>query len=295
MTLAWPVGKGCTGRMAAEKRPEVVVRAFAGLRPPDGHRLIMSGDGPQRPEVEHLVRELDLADTVDLVGVVSADRLRELLRAGDILVLPSTREGIAISVLEAMSCGLAVVATDVGGQSELVDASTGVLIPADGDEATTVRVIEVLDRLSADRDRRTRLGVSARERAVESFGVEAMLARFEAAFATARRFHEDDPRSVTPRVTARAMATLAIALHRADQDERQRSGGGTINTPVDDGGITSGAETSTYGVLMQAFGRPYRWLKARYPGSATAARDRIRSITGYDRPDPDGSSSDEAG
>jgi glycosyltransferase involved in cell wall biosynthesis len=123
-------------------------------------RLILVGDGPERPAVEAQVRELNIADKVQLLGT-RADVAR-LLHGADAFLLTSTSEGIPLTVIEAMAAGLPVVATNVGGLAEVVaDGVTGFLAPAKDDAALAGHAL----RLAADAGLRRRMGLAGRARA----------------------------------------------------------------------------------------------------------------------------------
>ena len=154
------------GRLKAPKDTATLLRALAMLRA-DGFQALIVGDGPDRPALEELVRQLGLDGRVRLEG--ERHDVAELLAAADVFVLSSRSEGLPVSVLEAMAACLPVVASDVGGVSELVvDGETGVLVrPGDADE-----LAGALDGLIGDADRRRLLGHSGRERAERLFDLE---------------------------------------------------------------------------------------------------------------------------
>jgi len=102
----------------------------------------------------------------------------EVLSSYDVFLQASHSEGFSNSILQAMACGRPVVATDVGGNRELVDAASGVLVAA-GDRAGVVRALE---EMLADPERRRRAGLAARERAVTTFSKARMVERYEDAF-----------------------------------------------------------------------------------------------------------------
>jgi glycosyltransferase involved in cell wall biosynthesis len=151
------------GRLKAPKDPVTLLRALAALPTEDFDALIV-GDGPDRPAVEELTAQLGLAGRVRLEG--ERRDVAELLAASDVFVLSSWSEGLPVSVLEAMAAGLPVVASDVGGVSELVlDGETGILVrPGDPD-----RLAEALGGLLSDPDRRRLLGEAGRARAERLF------------------------------------------------------------------------------------------------------------------------------
>jgi L-malate glycosyltransferase len=137
-------------------------------------RLVLVGDGPERPGIEALVRNLNLGDHVRLLG--TRQDVGRLLPGGDVFLLTSVSEGIPVTVLEAMAAGLPVVATDVGGVAEVVkDGQTGLLAPPAEAEALARHVL----RLAADPGGRGRMGLAGRERAFALFSEEQMLAAYD--------------------------------------------------------------------------------------------------------------------
>lgn len=116
------------GRLSEEKGPRYLVEALAAL-PTNTVRCLMVGDGPQMTEIEQLVAKHQLSPYITLVGYTR--QYQDYLAQSDVLVLPSQRENFPLSILEAMSAGLAVIAANVGGVSEqVVDGQTGFLFPA---------------------------------------------------------------------------------------------------------------------------------------------------------------------
>ena len=110
--------------LSAAKDQDTLVRAMAEL--PEGYRLQLAGDGPRRPAIEALARELGVTGRVELLGVrtdVSA-----LLHQADVVVLSSHWEGLSLSSIEGMASGRPFVASDVDGLHEMV-AGHGVLVP----------------------------------------------------------------------------------------------------------------------------------------------------------------------
>jgi len=166
---------GAVMRMQAVKAPEDLARAFIALR--DLHpeqfphlRLVMVGDGPLRDSVIGLLEAAGVAEQAWLPG--ARDDVPELMGAMDLFVLPSLAEGICNTILEAMACGLPVIATDVGGNPDLVQpGESGTLVPA-ADPETLART---LADYVTDPDRRVREGRAAREHAVARFSMEAMV------------------------------------------------------------------------------------------------------------------------
>lgn len=115
------------GLLIPRKGHDVVIRALARL--PDVSLLIV-GEGPERPALERLVRQMDLSGRVRFLGRVPHAELPMVYRAADALVLASSREGWANVLLEAMACGTPVVASPVWGNVEVVAAPAAGLIAA---------------------------------------------------------------------------------------------------------------------------------------------------------------------
>jgi N-acetyl-alpha-D-glucosaminyl L-malate synthase BshA len=125
------------------KRVPDVVRIFAKVRERVPATLVLAGDGPQRPDAEHEAERLGVASDVRFLGKI--DAVAELLRAADLFVLPSRSESFGLSALEAMACGVPVLATKVGGLPEVVeDGVTGALIPLGDLDGMAQKAFELL-------------------------------------------------------------------------------------------------------------------------------------------------------
>jgi len=149
------------GRFAYPKDYPTLVDALA--RIDADYRVTLVGEGPDRPTVTTAARRR-LAGRAELVG--ARRDVRELLAAADLFVLSSRSEALPISVLEAMAAGLPVVATDVGGVSELVvDGETGFLVPP----ADAKALAQALETLLREPRLRRRFGAAARRRAEQRF------------------------------------------------------------------------------------------------------------------------------
>jgi sugar transferase (PEP-CTERM/EpsH1 system associated) len=169
---------GWAGRMEAVKDPHLLLEAFLrliGCEPAlrQRLRLVLIGDGSQRAALEARVRETGASAHVWFAG--ARDDLPALLRALDIFALPSRAEGISNTILEAMATALPVVATRVGGNTELVmEGETGLLVPTDDVQALG----EALAHLAGDAVLRQRCGRAARARIEQAFSLPAMAARY---------------------------------------------------------------------------------------------------------------------
>lgn len=137
-------------------------------------RLQVAGDGPCMQEARETIQRLDLCDHVQLLG--ECRDVPAILRQASVFVLSSRTEGISLTLLEAMACGLPVVATRVGGNAEVVeDGQTGRLVPA-GDVQQLAAAVE---RLWRDVDEARRFGQAGRERVVRHFDIERMVRQYE--------------------------------------------------------------------------------------------------------------------
>jgi N-acetyl-alpha-D-glucosaminyl L-malate synthase BshA len=105
------------------KRVEDVVRVFAGISARVPARLVLIGDGPDRGKVQQLAEELDVSERVIFLG--KQESVAELLSCADLFVLPSATESFGLVALEAMACGVPVVATRVGGVPEVIPEGAG--------------------------------------------------------------------------------------------------------------------------------------------------------------------------
>jgi N-acetyl-alpha-D-glucosaminyl L-malate synthase BshA len=157
------------------KRVGDVLGVFALLRKTRRCELALIGDGPDRPAMERLAQELGIASSVTFLG----ERLdfADVLRRARVFLLPSAAESFGLAALEALSCGVPVVASRVGGLPEVVDDGvTGFLRPAGDIEAMAEAAGRVLD----DGALRTRMSVAARAVAVERFRLAPAVDRYEA-------------------------------------------------------------------------------------------------------------------
>ena len=168
---------GSVGRLEPVKDQLTLVRAFAELcqrRPQDARlRLVLIGDGSMRQELESLVAQTGIQKQVWLAG--SVDNVPQLLQSMDVFVLPSLAEGISNTILEAMACGLPVVATRVGGNEELVvEGETGYLVLREDPGA----MAEALQHYIEDETLRVAHGAAARRRAETNFSIHGMVNRY---------------------------------------------------------------------------------------------------------------------
>jgi len=125
------------GRLSKEKGIDVLLQT-AKILPPK-YNLIILGDGPEKNNVQDVA---NLKTNVHYLGYQSKQNTISLIRGSDLLVQPSLMEGISSTLLEAMACGTCIVASNVGGNSEIIENDkTGMLIKPNNHE-------ELLDKIS---------------------------------------------------------------------------------------------------------------------------------------------------
>lgn len=170
---------GTVGRMQAVKDQTRLARAFVralelqpGLR--GRARLVMVGDGPLRAGAQAVLDQAGLADLAWLPG--ERHDVADVMRGLHCFVLPSLAEGISNTILEAMSTGLPVIATRVGGNAELVDdGRTGTVVPA----ADVDAMARALVRCASDPARATTQGRAGRLEVERRFSMQAMVAAYQ--------------------------------------------------------------------------------------------------------------------
>lgn len=127
-----------TGRLVEQKGLEFLLESLAMVRKRSStpFHLQVLGDGPLRERMQQRMESLELGGSVSFEGWVSQERVLQVLRGGDVFVLPSLTEGMPLGILQAMACGLPIVATQVPGSEELVrSGENGFLVPPGETEA----------------------------------------------------------------------------------------------------------------------------------------------------------------
>jgi glycosyltransferase involved in cell wall biosynthesis len=161
---------GTLGRLARIKGHEVLIRAMPSIvREIGACKLVIGGDGPLNNYLEELVKDLHLEDYVSMVGYVQ--NVGEFLSMIDVFILPSLSEGLPISLLEAMASGKPVVASSVGGITEVITTSEQGALVVPGDPVVIARAVTELLR---DPARMKKMGAEGRQVIRERFSAEIM-------------------------------------------------------------------------------------------------------------------------
>lgn len=157
----------CVGRMWAEKGLDRALEAFARMKPSDPRlRLVLCGDGPERPALEARARQLGIDSKVDFTGWIRPAAVGEILNTATVLLMPSRAEALSLAGLEAAMMARPIVAARVGGFCELIeDGVTGLLVDPENPDAFAAAVTSLLD----DPARAVRMGAAARRRVRDRF------------------------------------------------------------------------------------------------------------------------------
>jgi len=160
------------------KRHDVLIEAVSLIKPQlfgtrTNIKVIALGQGPEKERLEFLTRQLQVNDLFHFQGAVT--NVSDYLSYVDIGVLCSDREGLSNAILEYMASGLPVVATEVGGNIEMVSDLNGRCVPADDPDALACALCELI----LDRQKRERMGGVSRKKVLEDFSWQRSLDHLE--------------------------------------------------------------------------------------------------------------------
>jgi glycosyltransferase involved in cell wall biosynthesis len=148
-------------RLIARKRVDQLIRVFARLGATRPARLVIVGDGPERPALAQLVRSLNLEASVEMTGALDARAAQERMARASVMALPSARESLGAVYLEAMSLGVPALGTRGEGiEPHIEDGVSGILVPPGDDDA----LLAALSALADDPARARRIGDEGRRR-----------------------------------------------------------------------------------------------------------------------------------
>ncbi|MFC2160783.1 N-acetyl-alpha-D-glucosaminyl L-malate synthase BshA [Acidobacteriota bacterium] len=156
------------------KRVGDVVRIFEKIRKKIPTKLILVGDGPERPFVQQLVKDLNISGDVYFLG--EQDYIEPLFFCSDLFLLPSEQESFGLTALEAMACSVPVIGTEIGGLPEVIShGETGYLFPI-GD---TSKMAEKALQLLNDTDTHELFRNQSRKRAIHHFNADKIITQYE--------------------------------------------------------------------------------------------------------------------
>jgi glycosyltransferase involved in cell wall biosynthesis len=192
------------GRLVERKGVTHLIEAVRRLPAELEARLVVIGDGPERQTLEAQARAAGLKDRVEIRGRVSDAALRQAYATADVLVLPSIldargdTEGLGVVLLEAMSYGVPVVASDIGGITDIVEhEKSGLLIPP----AKPELLARALERLARDPALVARLATAGERRVRAAFGWPEIMAKWEACYGALARTRTDIASGAGPAAT----------------------------------------------------------------------------------------------
>lgn len=165
---------GTLGRLTAVKGQAFLIRAMPSiLSEIKDCKLLIAGEGTLKGNLEHMINEMSLTESVRLVGYVKD--IGHFLSVVDLFILPSLSEGLPISLLEAMGFGKPVVASAVGGITEIItDENEGVLIPPADSNAISIAI----RRLFREAEKRKEIASAGREAVRNKFSARVMATQY---------------------------------------------------------------------------------------------------------------------
>jgi len=159
------------------KRVTDVIRIFSRVRQEIPAKLLMVGDGVERSTAQHLVRELNIEK--DVLFLSRQEDIPGLMKIADLFLLPSELESFGLAALEAMSCGVPVIASRVGGLPEVVvDGVCGLLYPVGDVEGMAKGAVQLFE----DEALHARMARAARQRVLDHFDATRVVPQYEALY-----------------------------------------------------------------------------------------------------------------
>ncbi|MGJ5674571.1 MAG: glycosyltransferase family 4 protein [Nostochopsis sp.] len=162
------------GRLAPEKNVEALLRAWKQSEMASTSKLLIVGDGPLKSSLEPFYNS---ENGIHWLGFVANEERRiDILRGADVYILPSLVEGLSLSLLEAMACGIACLATDVGADGEVLENGSGVII---NPKSVRHQLRTLLPLFQDHPEITTLLGQKARKRALERYTLSGNITQLE--------------------------------------------------------------------------------------------------------------------
>lgn len=169
---------GCIGNLRKDKNYPNLIEAFKIVHESmDNVKLIIAGEGQRRKDVEELIRRLGLEEKVLLLGARSD--IPEIMKVIDVYCLSSLREGLPLSLLEAMSAGVPCVGTNVRGIRDVItDGDTGILVPSNEPNKLSQAFLHILGNAGVAQ----KLANRGREYVIKEHGLETWIQNYEKLF-----------------------------------------------------------------------------------------------------------------
>jgi sugar transferase (PEP-CTERM/EpsH1 system associated) len=166
---------GTVGSLRTVKNQMMLIRVCKTILPHfDQVEVLIVGEGSLKTELIQEVSTLGFAEKIHFSGIKT--NIPEIMNTLDIFVLPSLSEGMPNTVLEAMSCGVPVIATSVGGVPEVIeDEETGILIESQDEDALAMALKELIE----NQEKRLHLGIEGRKRVLSKFSLERMVSEYQ--------------------------------------------------------------------------------------------------------------------
>jgi glycosyltransferase involved in cell wall biosynthesis len=165
------------GRLAQEKNVEPLLKAWKKAKMPSHCKLAIVGSGPLKTSLQAFYGP---EHGVEWMGYVANESRRiDILRAADVFVLPSLVEGLSLSLLEAMACGVACLATEVGADGEAIEQGAGIRL---NPQKVYGQLRTLLPMLAEHEEITALLGQRARERVLERYTLDRNLNQLEALY-----------------------------------------------------------------------------------------------------------------
>ena len=182
----------CVGRLCEQKGQIVLLQAAQLLLKRGVHlELVLAGDGEMRRDIEELIRECGLGESVRITGWISGEQVLRELQAARALVLPSFAEGLPVVIMEAMALGRPVISTFVAGIPELVQAGeNGWLVPA-GDVEALADAMQAC--LESSAERLVAMGLNGRRRVLQRHDVNVEAAKLAEWFQPSKASTDKQP------------------------------------------------------------------------------------------------------
>ncbi|HRH32524.1 MAG TPA: glycosyltransferase family 4 protein, partial [bacterium] len=165
---------GAIGRLAPQKGFAVLIKALQKIKSTN-YTCLIAGEGPLRKDLQEQIDEAKLTDRVKLIGIQTD--VKAFLGSLDFFVMPSIWEGLGLVALEAGLAALPVIASNVDGLREIIDETTGLLIPANNPEVLAASIAFCLD--PQNNLKLKTLGQTLQKKVLDNFSLEASIRGYD--------------------------------------------------------------------------------------------------------------------